>query len=100
MGQLRTSELLAALSVALDLTEGQRAGHALRTTYLALRLADRIGLPSDARRHLLSTALLKDAGCSINAAAATRTFAIEDQPLKARQAVAARSPISMPSSSP
>jgi len=53
MGQLRTSELLAALSVALDLTEGQRAGHALRTTYLALRLADRIGLPSDSRRDLI-----------------------------------------------
>jgi hypothetical protein len=80
MGQLRTSELLAALSVALDLTEGQRAGHALRTTYLALRLADRIGLASDSRRDLLYTALLKDAGCSSNAAAVTRIFGIEDQP--------------------
>jgi hypothetical protein len=28
MGQLRTSELLAALSVALDLTEGQRTVYA------------------------------------------------------------------------
>ncbi len=95
MGQLRTSELLAALSVALDLTEGQRAGHALRTTYLALRLADRIGLPSDSRRDLLYTALLKDAGCSSNAAAVTRIFGIEDQQLKARQAVAGRSLLAM-----
>src|SRR5713226_8579830 len=95
MGQLRTSELLAALSVALDLTEGQRAGHALRTNYLALRLADRIGLPSDARRDLLYTALLKDAGCSSNAAAVTRIFGIEDQQLKARQAVAGRSLLAM-----
>ena len=78
MGQLRTSELLAALSVALDLTEGQRAGHALRTTYLALRLGDRIGLPSKTRRELLYTALLKDAGCSSNAAAVTQIFGIDD----------------------
>ena len=95
MRQLRTSELLAALSVALDLTEGLRAGHALRTAYLALRLADRIGLPQDARRHLLYTALLKDAGCSSNAAAVTRIFGIDDLELKARQAVAGRSLVAM-----
>jgi putative nucleotidyltransferase with HDIG domain len=95
MGQLRTSELLAALSVALDLTEGQRAGHALRTTYLALRLADRIALPQATRRSLLYGALLKDAGCSSNAAAVTRIFGIDDQELKARQAVAGRSLLAM-----
>lgn len=91
MGQLRTSELLAALSVALDLTEGQRAGHALRTAYLSLRLADRIDLPGETLRELLYTALLKDAGCSSNAAAVTRIVGIDDQRLKARQAVAGRS---------
>jgi len=95
MGQLRTSELLAALSVALDLTEGLRAGHALRTAYLALRLADRIGLPQDRRRDLLYTALLKDAGCSSNAAAVTRIFGIDDLELKARQALAGRSVLAM-----
>lgn len=95
MGQLRTSELLAALSVALDLTEGQRAGHALRTAYLSLRLADRIGLSAATRRELLYTALLKDAGCSSNAAAVSRIFGIDDQQLKARQAVAGRSLLAM-----
>ena len=95
MGHLRTSKLLAALSVALDLTEGQRAGQALRTTYLALRLGDRIGLPGETRRALLYTALLKDAGCSNNAAAVTRIFSIDDQRLKARQAVAGRSLLAM-----
>ena len=95
MGQLRTSELLAALSVALDLTEGQRAGHALRTAYLSLRLADRIDLPRETRRTLLYTALLKDAGCSSNAAAVTRIFGIDDHELKARQAVAGRSVLAM-----
>jgi putative nucleotidyltransferase with HDIG domain len=95
MGRLRTSELLAALSVALDLTEGQRAGHALHTAYLALRLADRIGLPPETRRAVLYTALLKDAGCSSNAAAVTRIFGIDDQELKARQSVAGRSVLAM-----
>lgn len=95
MGRLRTSELLAALSVALDLTEGQRAGHALHTAYLALRLADRIGLPLETRRGVLYTALLKDAGCSSNAAAVTRIFGIDDQELKARQSVAGRSVLAM-----
>jgi HD-GYP domain-containing protein (c-di-GMP phosphodiesterase class II) len=95
VGQLRTTELLAALSVALDLTEGQRAGHALRTSYLALRLADRINLPATTRRDLLYGALLKDAGCSSNAAAVTRIFGIDDQELKARQAVAGRSLLAM-----
>jgi putative nucleotidyltransferase with HDIG domain len=95
VGRLRTTELLAALSVALDLTEGQRAGHALHTTYLALRLADRIGLPLETRRAVLYTALLKDAGCSSNAAAVTRIFGINDQELKARQSVAGRSVLAM-----
>jgi putative nucleotidyltransferase with HDIG domain len=95
MGRLRTSELLAALSVALDLTEGQRAGHALHTAYLALRLADRMGLPQETRRAVLYTALLKDAGCSSNAAAVTRIFGIDDQELKSRQSVAGRSVLAM-----
>ncbi len=95
MGRLRTSELLGALSVALDLTEGQRSGHAVRTTYLALRLADRIGLAGETRRALLYAALLKDAGCSSNAAAVTRIFGIDDHELKARQAVAGRSLLAM-----
>ena len=95
MGRLRTSELLAALSVALDLTEGQRAGHALHTAYLSLRLADRIGLPRETRRAVLYTSLLKDAGCSSNAAAVTRIFGIDDQKLKARQSLAGRSLLAM-----
>jgi hypothetical protein len=35
-----TARILASLSTALDLTEGQVPGHALRTCYLATRLAD------------------------------------------------------------
>ncbi len=40
---IRTGRLLAALSTALDLTEGQLPGHALRTCHLAMRLAEPLG---------------------------------------------------------
>src|ERR1700690_2221846 len=59
-----TSQLLAALSTALDLTEGQLPGHSLRTCYIASRLALRLGLPDHDRANLFYAALLKDAGCS------------------------------------
>ena len=95
VAQLRTSELLSALSVALDLTEGQRAGHAVRTCYLSMRLADRIGLPEQARSALYYAALLKDSGCSSNAAAVTELFGIDDQLLKGHQATAGRSLLAM-----
>jgi len=92
---LRTSELLAALSVALDLTEGQRAGHAVRTCYLAMRLADRLDLKPAARSSLYYAALLKDSGCSSNAAAVSELFGTADQQLKGRQATAGRSLLAM-----
>ena len=85
-----TVRILAALSTALDLTEGQIPGHAVRTCYLATRLADAIGLRVDEREHLFSAALLKDAGCSSNAAAITRLFGADDIALKTRQATTER----------
>jgi HD-GYP domain-containing protein (c-di-GMP phosphodiesterase class II) len=64
-----TGILLAALSTALDLTEGQLPGHSLRTCFLALRVADALGLLVQDRRDVFHAAFLKDAGCSSNAAA-------------------------------
>lgn len=61
-------QLLAALSYALDLTEGQPMGHAIRTCLIGLRLADVLGLPDTDRDNLHVALLLKDAGCSSNAA--------------------------------
>lgn len=86
-----TGQLLAALSTALDLTEGQLPGHSLRTCFLALRVADALGLAAVDRRDLFHAAYLKDAGCSSNAAAVTRIFGGDDQVLKGRQATAGRS---------
>ena len=65
--------LLASLSYALDLTEGQPMGHAIRTCLIGLRLARELGLVGEERDHLHLALLLKDAGCSSNAA---RMFAL------------------------
>jgi HD-GYP domain-containing protein (c-di-GMP phosphodiesterase class II) len=88
---IQTGRLLAALSTALDLTEGQLSGHSLRTCYLAMCLADTLGLPEADRQTLFFSAFLKDAGCSSNAAAVTRIFGVDDIALKGRQATLDRS---------
>ena len=88
---IRTGRLLAALSTALDLTEGQLPGHALRTCHLAMRLADALGLSAADEANLFIAAFLKDAGCSSNAAAVTRIFGTDDIALKTRQATTERS---------
>ena len=57
-----------ALSHALDLTEGQLPGHALRTAFIAMRVADAMQMSEGDRATLFYAAFLKDAGCSSNAA--------------------------------
>jgi len=72
------TDMLASLSFALDLTEGQPMGHALRTDLIALELASRLDLPLHTCRDLHYAALLKDAGCSSNAAAVCELFGGND----------------------
>lgn len=81
------AELLAALSHALDLTEGAPAGHTLRSCMIAMRLADDIGLSADDRTALYYAMLLKDAGCSSNAARITALFGADDQVVKPRMKI-------------
>src|SRR5262245_5390247 len=81
--RVRASEVLGALSYALDLTEGQRAGHAVRTCSIGMRLADEIGLPAAERGALFHALLMKDLGCSSNAARFAALFAADDHTLKA-----------------
>ena len=66
---IRLSELVSALSHALDVTGGQPMGHAERTCLIGQRLADAVGLESAQRSSLFYALLLKDAGCSTTAAA-------------------------------
>jgi putative nucleotidyltransferase with HDIG domain len=76
------SEVLGALSYALDLTEGEPPGHAVRTTAIGMRLAEQIGLPEEQRSSLFYALLLKDAGCSSNAARLSSLFAADDHGAK------------------
>ena len=87
---VQTSRLLAALSAALDLTEGQIAGHAVRTCYLAMRVAHDMDFDDETLADLFYAAMLKDAGCSSNAAAVTRIFGGDDIALKGRQQTVGR----------
>ncbi|HEY6195826.1 MAG TPA: HD domain-containing phosphohydrolase [Candidatus Eisenbacteria bacterium] len=72
------TDVLAALSFALDLTEGQPMGHTLRANLISMELAARLDLPVDVRRDLYHAALLKDSGCSSNAAAVFEMFGGDD----------------------
>jgi putative nucleotidyltransferase with HDIG domain len=63
---VRRSEIISALSYALDLTEGQPMGHSARTCILGMRIAKQIGMPLAQQGDLYYALLLKDAGCSSN----------------------------------
>jgi len=65
---LRMSDLISALSYALDLTEGQPMGHSVKCCVLGMKLAEICGVPADECGDLYYALLLKDAGCSSNAA--------------------------------
>ncbi len=78
------SEVLSALSYALDLTEGQPEGHALRTCLIGMRLAEELTLDSGTRSALYYALILKDAGCSSNSARVAALFGSDDHPVKWR----------------
>ncbi|MBL8047556.1 MAG: HD domain-containing protein [Chthonomonas sp.] len=66
--------ILTALSRALDLVEGQPPGHALRTAHIAVRLAEALQMPEEAKEDLYFAALLKDSGCSNNSVRIQKIF--------------------------
>ncbi|HSM36331.1 MAG TPA: HD domain-containing phosphohydrolase [Longimicrobiales bacterium] len=69
---LSLAEILAALSHALDLTEGQPDGHTIRSCLIGMRLAETLELDEAQRACLYYALLLKDAGCSAYAAPIAR----------------------------
>ena len=79
---VRLSEVVSALSYALDLTEGQPIGHATKSCILGMRLADVIGLSETEKTDLYYALLLKDTGCSSNAARIHQIFGGNDQTIK------------------
>ena len=70
------SGVLASLSRALDLTEGQPCGHTVRSCLIGMRLGRDVGLSSDEMSALHYALLLKDAGCSSNAGPTAELWAI------------------------
>jgi HD-GYP domain-containing protein (c-di-GMP phosphodiesterase class II) len=83
-GRVSLSEVLSALSCALDLTEGAPAGHSMRTCLIGMRIAESIGLDASQRSALYYALLLKDAGCSSNAGRMASLFGADDQMVKPR----------------
>jgi HD-GYP domain-containing protein (c-di-GMP phosphodiesterase class II) len=76
------SEVVGALSYALDLTEGEPPGHATRACAIGMRIAEQIGMPEPDRHDLFYALLLKDAGCSANAARMAALFAADERVAK------------------
>src|SRR3954449_3458110 len=64
---VRLAELLAALSLGIDLGFGQPMEHVLRQCLIALRLAERAGMDEEARAVVYYTALLMNVGCHTDA---------------------------------
>ena len=65
--EVRLAELVAALSLGIDLGFGQPMEHVLRQCLIALRLAEGIGLDEEQRAVVYYTALLINVGCHSDA---------------------------------
>ncbi len=76
--QVNMSEVLAGLASILDIVEGQPPGHVLRSCLIGMRIGERIGLDDEQRSSLFYALLLKDAGCSSNAARISAMFDADD----------------------
>ena len=79
---VRLAELVAALSLGIDLGFGQPMEHVLRQCLIATRLAEHIGLDEQARAGVYYTALLINVGCHTDAHEQAKWFG-DDIDLKA-----------------
>lgn len=79
---LKLSELIGALSHALDITEGQPEGHCVRCCWIGMHLGRALGLSEHAQWELYYTLLLKDLGCSSNAARICELYLTDDLSFK------------------
>ncbi|MGS0743962.1 HD-GYP domain-containing protein [Glaciimonas sp. GG7] len=77
-GSIKLSELIGSFSYALDITEGQPEGHCIRCCWIGMHIGREIGLPEDQLWDLYYTLLLKDLGCSSNAARICELYLTDD----------------------
>lgn len=82
MAELKLAELIGSLSHALDLTEGQPEGHCIRCCWIGMHIGRRIGLRDAELWSLYYTLLLKDLGCSSNAARICELYLTDDRSFK------------------
>jgi putative nucleotidyltransferase with HDIG domain len=80
--EIRFSEIISALSVALDITQGYPEGHSMRGAIIGMRLAEELRLSTADRFALFYALLLKDLGCSSNAAKISYLFGADDHLVK------------------
>ncbi|WP_230969843.1 HD-GYP domain-containing protein [Nitrogeniibacter aestuarii] len=79
---LKLSQLIGSLSYALDMTEGQPAGHCVRCCWIGTHIGRELMLPEQEMRELYYTLLLKDLGCSSNAARICELYLADDLSFK------------------
>lgn len=80
--RIRLSELIGAFSHALDITEGQPPGHCVRCCWIGMHIGQVIGLDESSMWELYYTLLLKDLGCSSNAARICELYLTDDLQFK------------------
>ncbi|MEO6800983.1 MAG: HD-GYP domain-containing protein [Rhodanobacter sp.] len=82
IGSLQLGDLIGAFSYALDLTEGQPPGHCVRCAWIGVHVGRRLGLDTEALWGLYYALLLKDLGCSSNAARICELYLTDDRQFK------------------
>ena len=76
------AELVGAFSYALDMTEGQPAGHSVRACWIGSHVGRALGLAGPELHDLYYILLLKDLGCSSNAARISELYEADDLAFK------------------
>ena len=75
---LRLASVVAALTHALDLVEGQPEGHCVRCCWIGFHIGRKLRLSDAELWDLYYTLLLKDLGCSSNAARICQLYLADD----------------------
>lgn len=79
---IQLGDIVRAFSYALDLTEGQPAGHCVRSCWIGSNIGRALGLSPAEFTDLYYALLLKDLGCSSNAARICELYGADDRAFK------------------
>lgn len=80
--QASLAQIIGAISFALDLTEGQPAGHSLRCTWIGMHIGKALQLDEQTLSELYYSIILKDSGCSSNAARLWELYGSDERLVK------------------